>query len=378
MPVDINGRCDPKFASVKDAFAKNFEDGLDIGASVAVTVDGESVVDLWGGDLVDAEGAQWQEDTIVNVWSTTKTMAATVMLMLADRGLLDFNEKVSTYWPEFAQNGKQNIQVRHIMSHSAGLSSVEEPIVFEDFCDHEKIINLLAAQAPWWEPGTQSGYHAITQGHLQNEIVRRIIGTTLGEFFREEVAQPLDADFHIGTSEEHLSRIGFLEPPETQPETDADPMSIAVRTLANPPLDALVPRKSAWRTAEIPAANGHGNARSVARIHSAIACGGEVDGVRLLSEDGCRKIFEQQTDGVDLALGYPVRFGMGFGLNTEAQPVSPNKNACYWGGWGGSLSQIDMDARMSFGYVMNRMRSGTVGDMRAASLLHQTYQSLAR
>ena len=377
MSVEIQGRCDEKFASVKDAFAKNFEDSLDTGASVAITVDGESVVDLWAGDLVDADGEKWQEDTIVNVWSTTKTMAATVMLMLADRGLLDFNEKISSYWPEFAQQRKENIEVRHIMSHSAGLSSLEEPIVFADFCDHEKITDLLAAQAPWWEPGTKSGYHAITQGHLQNELVRRITGKTLGTFFREEVAEPLGADFHIGTPASCYSRIGVLSPPEASSDEDLDPNSIMAKTMTNPALDALASRTDAWREAEIPAANGHGNARSVARIHSAIACGGEVDGVRLMSQEGCRTIFEVQTDGEDLVLGTPVRFGMGFGINSEYQPVSPNKNVCYWGGWGGSLAVIDMDAKMSFAYVMNRMMAGTVGDMRAASLLMPAYGALS-
>jgi len=377
MSVEIQGRCDKKFASVKDAFAKNFEDSLDTGASVAMTIDGENVVDLWAGDLVDEVDKQWQEDTIVNVWSTTKTMAATVMLMLADRGLLDFNEKISMYWPEFAQNGKEDIAVRHIMSHSAGLSTVEEPIVFEDFCDHDKIASLLAAQAPWWEPGTKSGYHAITQGHLQNELVRRITGKTLGTFFREEIAEPLGADFHIGTPAACYPRIGVLSPPEASADLGIDPNSIMAKTMNNPALSALASRTDAWRQAEIPAANGHGNARSVARIHSAIACGGEVDGVRLLSEDGCRKIFDVQTDGADLVLGIPVRFGMGFGLNSDYQPLSPNKNVCYWGGWGGSLAVIDMDAKMSFAYVMNRMMAGTTGDMRAASLLMPAYGALA-
>ena len=376
MSVEIHGRCDEKFARVKDAFAKNFEDGLDIGASVAVTVEGENVVDLWAGNLVDADDKPWQEDTIVNVWSTTKTMAATVMLMLADRGQLDFNEKVSTYWPEFAQNGKDNIQVRHIMSHSAGLSSLEEPIVFQDFCDHDKIAGLLAAQAPWWEPGTKSGYHAITQGHLQNELVRRITGKTLGAFFNEEVTTPLGADFHIGTPTSAYPRVGLLLPPEPAADLGLDPESIMARTMTRPALDALVSRTEQWREAEIPAANGHGNARSVARIHSAIACGGEVDGVRLMSEEGCRKIFEVQTDGVDLVLGTPIRFGMGFGINSEYQPLSPNKNVCYWGGWGGSLAVIDMDEKMSFSYVMNRMLSGTTGDMRAANLLVPLYGSI--
>ena len=376
MSVEIHGHCDEKFASVKDAFAKNFEDQLEIGASVAVTVEGESVVDLWAGTLVDADDKSWQEDTIVNVWSTTKTMAATVMLMLADRGLLDFNEKVCTYWPEFAHNGKKNIQVRHIMSHSAGLSSLDEAIVFQDFCNHDKIAGLLAAQAPWWEPGTQSGYHAITQGHLQNELVRRITGETLGTFFKQEVADPLNADFHIGTPTSTYPRIGHLLAPESAPEADIDPDSIMARTMNRPALDASASRMNIWREAEIPAANGHGNARSVARIHSAIACGGEVDGVRLMSEEGCRKIFEVQTDGEDIVLGVPVRYGMGFGINSEHEPLSPNKNVCYWGGWGGSLSVIDMDAKMSFGYVMNRMLSGTTGDLRAANLLMPLYSSI--
>lgn len=376
MSVEIQGRCDEKFASVKDAFAKNFEHGLDIGASVAVTVEGENVVDLWAGKLVDAGNKTWQENTIVNVWSTTKTMAATVMLMLADRGLLDFNEKVCTYWPEFAQNGKENIQVRHIMSHSAGLSSLDEPIVFQDFCDHDKIAVLLAAQAPWWKPGTQSGYHAITQGHLQNELVRRVTGRTLGTFFKEEVTDPLGADFYIGTPTSAYPRIGLLLPPEPAADAGMDPDSIMTRTMTRPALDALISRTNSWREAEIPAANGHGNARSVARIHSAIACGGEVDGVRLMSEEGCRKIFEVQTDGNDLVLGTPVRFGMGFGINSEYQPLSPNKNVCYWGGWGGSLAVIDMDEKMSFSYVMNRMLSGTTGDMRAANLLMPLYGSI--
>ncbi|MFK7730915.1 MAG: serine hydrolase domain-containing protein [Pseudomonadales bacterium] len=377
MTIDVGGYCAPEFIAVKEAFIKNFESELEIGASVALTVSGVNVVDLWAGDLVDTDGQKWQQDTIVNVWSTTKTMAAIVMLMLADRGELDFYETVASYWPEFAQNGKQDIEVRHIMSHAAGLASVENPIVMGDFCDHERIIKLLEAQTPWWEPGSKSGYHAITQGHLQNELVRRITGQTLGAFFKEQVAEPLDADFHIGTPESLLHRIGFLEPPEPRDMQGLDTDSIAVRTMGNPSMDALAPRTEAWRGAEIPAANGHGNARSVARIHSAIACGGEVDGVRLLSEEGCRRIFDEQTNGIDLVLGTPVRFGMGFGLNTESRAFSPNANACPWGAWGGPMSQIDLDAEMSFAYVMNRMRSGTTGDMRAATLLAAAYESIS-
>ncbi|MFT5577872.1 MAG: CubicO group peptidase (beta-lactamase class C family) [Paraglaciecola psychrophila] len=376
MSVVIHGYCAPKFAAVKTAFANNFATGDEMGASVALTHGGEKVVDLWAGYRDEAGTEPWQEDTLVNVWSSTKTMAALVMLMLADRGQLDFYEKVSTYWPEFAQNGKENIEVRHIMSHSAGLPGLDVATTLADFCDHDHIARLLEQQTPWWQPGSMSGYHAITQGQLQGELVRRITGQTLGSYFRQQIAEPLNADFHIGTPESCDARIGQLIP-STGKEVAAEPGSISARTLGSPALDALAPRTNGWRRAEIPAANGHGNARSIATIHSILACGGEVAGQRLLSEAGCRRVFDRQTQGIDAVLGTAVDFGMGFGLNSEQVPLGPNKNTCYWGGWGGSMVLVDCDAQLSFAYVMNQMKTGTTGDNRTPPMLMAMYKALA-
>ncbi len=378
--VEIHGTCDDRFAAVKAAFAANFAQGTEDGASVAVTVDGEMVVDLWAGNAVaesaEAATAPWQEDTIVNVYSTTKTMAGLCMLMLADRGQLDFNAPVVTYWPEFAAGGKQDVRVRHIMGHTSGLSGWEAPITLEQLYNGTESADLLAEQTPWWEPGTASGYHAVTLGQLQGEILRRIDGRTLGTFFREEVAGPLGADFHIGFGPELDHRCGELVPPgNTLAGEDLAEDSLPYRTLLSMNLDATEPQTRAWRAAEIPAAGGFGNARAVARVHSAMACGGSVGGITLLSEAGVEKVFEEQAHGIDQVLGTEIKFGMGFGLPTEVMPL-PSERAFYWGGWGGSLAVIDMDARMSVAYVMNRMFPTLEGDLRGAMLLMAAYGSL--
>ncbi|MCS5635482.1 MAG: beta-lactamase family protein [Myxococcota bacterium] len=376
--MDTQGFCQPDFEGVQQAFEANFDKGLELGASVAVTLDGEPVVDLWGGSA-SPQGNPWQEDTLVNVYSTTKTMAAFCVLVLADRGEVDLHAPVADYWPEFAQQGKEGVLVSHVMSHSAGLSGFDPPLESVDaLYDWDSICARLAAQAPWWEPGTRSGYHAITQGYLQGEIVRRVSGRSLGQFFREEIAEPLAADFHIGLDPVHDDRVGELVPP-TAGLGDAftDPDSIAARTFLGASIDATEPQTSAWRRAEIPAAGGIGNARSVARVHSALACGGEVDGVRLISEAGVARILEEQTRGEDMVLGAPIVFGMGFGLNDPTFPISPNPRAFFWGGWGGSLAIVDLDARLSIAYVMNRMEADLLGDLRGGSIAGAVYASLA-
>jgi CubicO group peptidase (beta-lactamase class C family) len=380
MATKVQGYCHDKFERVRDVFAGNFEDGSDIGASFAMTVDGEFVVDVWGGHLDEDKQKPWQEDTIVNVYSTTKTMAAVCALVLADRGDIDLYAPVARYWPEFAQNGKADIEVRHFMSHSAGLSGLDGPLAAADIYDWEKMTGLLAAQAPWWKPGSQSGYHAITQGYLIGEVVRRVTGSTLGTFFREEIAEPLDADFHIGLDPRHFGRVGDLIPPPsgTAPMvTDTDPNSIAARTFRCPPVNALDSRTTAWRRAEIPAANGHGNARSVVRVQSLIANGGSVFGKQILSKRGCDRAFDEQSSGMDLVLGTPIRFGMGYGLTSEAFPLGPNPHTCFWGGWGGSLVIVDADARVCLSYVMNKMGLGTTGDARGGNLAMAAFASLA-
>lgn len=375
--VEIQGRCDARFAAVRDAFAANFADGQELGASFAATLEGEPVVDIWAGNA-DEHGRPWREDTIVNVYSTTKTMAALSLLLLADRGAVDLDAPAARYWPEFAANGKERVLVKHFLSHSAGLSGLDAQVAIEDLYDWDKITGLLAAQRPWWEPGTRSGYHALTQGYLIGEIVRRVTGRTLGAFFRSEIAAPLGADFHIGLDEREFGRVADLvPPPPASLAGNVDPESIAARTFRSPPIDALASRTAAWRKAEIPAANGHGNARSVARIQSVVACGGAVGGQRLLSEAGAARVFEEQTRGIDLVLGGPIRFGLGYGLTSKEMPLGPNPRTCFWGGWGGSLVLVDADARVCLAYVMNRMGEGTMGDLRAALIMEAFYGALA-
>ncbi len=374
--MEIHGTYADAFQPVRDRFEQNFLDGLEDGACVAVTVDGAPVVDLWAGEA-GPDGAPWQRDTIANVWSSTKTMAAVCMLMLADRGLLDFDAPVADYWPEFAENGKEGVLVRHVMSHSAGLSGFDPPTRLEHLYDRRGVAASLARQAPWWEPGTASGYHAITQGQLQGEILERITGVSLGTFFRGEVAEPLGADFHIGLDAAHDGRVAELIPPAPDPAMEElDPNSIAARTMASCPLDATVTRTRAWRAAEIPAAGGTGNARSIARVHSALACGGSVDGVRLMSPETVERVREVQTDGVDLVLGKHVTFGLGFATYIEDAVAPPNPRHFRWGGWGGSMVVVDLDARVSIAYVMNRMMSGALGDTRGGDLLSAVYESI--
>jgi CubicO group peptidase (beta-lactamase class C family) len=381
--VDVHGFVKPGFEGVRDAFADNFEKGLELGASCAVTKDGEFVVDLWAGDA-DPSGRAWEEDTIVNVYSTTKTMAAISVLLLADRGEIDLGMPVAKYWPEFAQKDKANITVSQIMSHSAGLSGFDPALPNTDLLyDWDACCERLAAQTPWWEPGTASGYHAITQGYLQGEIVRRVTGKSIGTFFREEIAGPLRADFHIGLDPEHDDRVGELIPPtygigqgsDTSDAPDKD--SIANRTMQSAAITGNEPRTREWRAAEIPAAGGIGNARSVARVHSMMACGGEVDGIRIMSESGVERAREEQTRGKDLVMGAPLVFGNGFGLNDAKFPISPNERAFFWGGWGGSLAIIDLDARLSIAYVMNRMEANLMGDPRGVSLAMAAFGSVS-
>ena len=376
--TEIHGTFDPKFEQVRDAFATNFSEGPEVGASVSVTVEGETVVDLWGGYADEAKTKPWERDTIVNVYSTTKTMTALCALTLADRGAIDLHAPVAKYWPEFAQNGKEAIEVRHLLGHTAGLSGWQEKITVEDLYDWEKATSLLAAQAPWWEPGTASGYHSISQGYLVGEVVRRASGKSLGTFFRDEIAGPLHADFHIGLDPKDDARVGELIPPAANPMADAmpDENSVAAKTFINPVLTALEPRTAPWRRAEIPAAGGIGNARSVARAQSVLANGGEFDGVRILSAKGCDAVFEEQSNGTDLVLGTPIRFGMGYGLNHADVPLGPNPRTCFWGGWGGSVVINDFDARVCIAYVPNFMESSTMGDIRSVRITNAVFASL--
>ena len=362
----VQGTTDPKFASVREQLEKNLDVGDDIGASVAVFHHGEPVVDIWGG-YQDAENTvEWQHDTLVNVWSITKTMTFLVALMLAERGELDFHAKVATYWPEFAANGKSSIEVRHVMGHTAGLSGFAETMDPTELADWERCVGVLERQEPWWEPGTASGYHAVTQGYLIGEIVRRITGTSIGQFFKSEVADVLGADFHIGLPESEEDRVSVvIAGPPVDYFANVSHDSISYRTLSLLPLVAAMPQERWWRAAEIPAANGHGNARSVALVQQIIANRGEANGHRFYSEKTGESIFETQANGVDLALGVHTHFGMGYGLASSKVPIGPR--SCYWAGLGGSIILMDQDSGLTVAYMMNLMRGSLSDDVRGAT-----------
>ncbi len=365
----IEGYVADKFEGVARVLSESLDDGADLGASVAVIHHGETVVDIWGGYTDEAKTEEWKNDTIVNVWSTTKTMTFLVALMLSDRGELDFHAPVSRYWPEFAQGGKSSIEVRHVMGHTAGLSGWSAPITATDLADWDLCTSALAAQEPWWEPGSASGYHAVTQGYLIGEIARRITGTTIGQFFKSEVAKVLDADFFIGLPESEEGRVSLVIPPAPLDFSALPTDSITFRTFSSPPLDATLPHERWWRAAEIPAANGHGNARSVALVQQIIANKGEANGHRFFSAATGDQIFESQANGPDLALGEVIHFGMGYGLASSTAPLGAR--ACYWGGYGGSVIIMDQDQELTVAYMMNKMRSSLSADARGTNLALQ-------
>jgi CubicO group peptidase (beta-lactamase class C family) len=377
--TEIHGYIAPRFAAVGDAFAANFANPAfaDVGACFAATLNGETIVDIWAGHADEATTKPWERDTIINVYSTTKTMCALTALLLADRGELQFEQKVAHYWPEFAAAGKADVTVAMLMSHSAGLSGFREPMSPHDVYDWEKVTTLLAAQEPYWQPGTAPGYHAMTQGYLVGEVVRRITGVTLGRLFRDEIAGPVGADFHIGLPESEDHRCAELIPPPPGGSIGAVSTSELTQNMANnPAIDPRETRTRAWRAAEIPAANGHGNARSVAAVQTLLANGGVAgNGKRIFSEAGVRRALEKQISGLDLILNLPVVYGLGYGLPGGMMPF-PTANAAFWGGYGGSLVVADLDNRLCMAYVMNRMAPTTTGDLRAGMICGATWQAL--
>jgi CubicO group peptidase (beta-lactamase class C family) len=376
----VQGHWDKKFDEVAAALADEITNGDEVGAAVAIDIDGELVVDMWGGHADAAKTVPWAQDTIVNVFSSTKTVTSLAALMLIDRGLLDAYSPVSKYWPEFAANGKQDVEVRHILSHTSGVSGWQEPMTTEDLYDWQKSTSLLAAQAPWWPPGTASGYHALNFGHLVGELVRRTTGTSLKDFVHKEIALPLEADFQFGAIPADHRRVAeLIPPPPFDIPFDALPEDSPMRkTFSNPAPDALVAHTFEWRAADLGAVNGHGNARSLSRMLSPISLGGTANGIQLLRPETIELIFDVQSEGPDLVLGVPLRFGIGFGLpEPRSVPAIPDEKICFWGGWGGSVVLMSPDRRATVTYVMNRMGAGTLGNERGDRYCRLIYEALA-
>jgi len=364
---------DERFANVREMFEQHLASGTDVGASYCVTVGDETVIDLWGGWADPERTRPWTADTIVNVYSVGKSITSLTALLVADRGDLDLHAPVARYWPEFAAGGKADVTVAHLLSHSSGLSGWREPITAEDLYDWEKATSLLAAQEPFWKPGTASGYHAVTFGYLVGEVVRRVTGRSLGTVFREEIAEPLGADFHIGLPATEDHRVADLIIADAAPETAFDANEIQRNAALNPQVPVALTRTRAWRAAEIPAGNGHANARAAAHVHAILANLGTFGGRRFLSEAGCRTALEVQVEGQDLVLGMPIRFGLGFAVSGG---MMPHAGTLYWGGRGGAFAAADLDAHTAIAYAMNRMSVLGESDMRGIGLAMATWESL--
>jgi len=402
LPVSIQGICDARFSEVREVFEGCFEKHREVGAAIAFSLNGELVVDLWGGHVDEARTRPWQRDTIVNTYSTTKGMTAICAHQLVELGKIDLDAKVADYWPEFGQAGKESIPVRWLISHRAGLPAIRKPLPEQALFDWDAMATALAEQEPWWEPGSKHGYHPITFGFLVGELIRRVSEKSVGQWFRENVAGPLDADFQIGLPERDERRvsdmIGGLIAPKTEekskgarerpavrlegPMADflrlmSDPTTMVGLAFNNPPQSRHVANSRAWREAEIPAANGHGNARALARIYGALARGGKVGAVRLLEQESIDRARSEQASGPDATLGgLPMRYGLGFMLQSPVMPISPSPNSFGHPGAGGSLGMADPDAEVGFGYVMNRMKQGLTGGPTGFDVIKAFYAAL--
>ncbi|MGW6712947.1 serine hydrolase domain-containing protein [Streptomyces globisporus] len=379
--MGVEGTSTDRFEPVRAALVAHLEAGEELGASIAVDVDGVMEVDLWGGHTDEARTVPWHRDTLVSMWSTTKTLTSLAALVLVDRGALDLHRPVAHYWPEFAARGKGRIEVRHVLSHTSGLSGWEQPFSVEDLYDWPTASARLAAQAPWWEPGSASGYHVQTQGQLVGELVRRVSGLTLKEFVATEIAAPAQADVQIGARRADWPRIADLvaPSPSTGIPTGLDTEGIFARTLFGSPARDEHVDTPQWRSAELGAVNGHANARGLARALSALSRGGRVNGRRLLSEETVDKVFDVQADGVDLFLGVPVRWGMGYALaDPRTMPHMPTGRICFWVGRGGSIVMMDLDRRVTFSYTMNRVGDGILGSERTHDYIRHVYEVLER
>jgi CubicO group peptidase (beta-lactamase class C family) len=380
-PIQIHGTCSAGFEPVREAFAANFGERDEIGASVAVVRDGEQVVNLWAGWADPARSRAWEQDTLTNVWSTTKAVTSLCAQMLIDRGELDPDAPVARYWPEFAQAGKGDMPVRWIMCHKSGLTGLTEASAVDDYYDWEKITGLLAVQAPLFPPGTATGYQAITFGYLVGEVIRRITGQTCGQFAAAEVAGPVGADFHIGLPESELGRCSDLQ--GVRPSDDeqaalaqayANAHPAALAALLNPALTGDEANAPAWRLAEIPAANGHTTAAALATIFGAVADGSG----RHISERTLAAARAGEGRYTDLVLGFPLEFGLGYALSGPEGHYGPNPAAFGHDGFGGSAVGCDPEAGVAYAYVMNRMGMNLADDPRKMAIVKAVHESLAR
>ena len=366
----VSGHCDGRFTAVREEFVRNFEERGDVGAAVCVMIDGQPVVNLVGGWQDQARERPWDERTVVNVWSSTKGVAAACFAMIVDRGLVRYDQPVADFWPEFAAHGKDAVTVAMLLSHQAGLCGFADPATVSDLLAGEASAARLAGQAPLWPPGTASGYHAISVGILATALFERIEGRSLRRFVAEELAAERQLDIMIGLpSKDDHRRAEMVAPPEMSSASIGSLTPPQIAALANPPLDPLLPNEAIWREADVPSANGHSNAGALAGLYATLV-GGALVGTQTLAEATKVRI-----GNVDLVLGIPVQWAAGFLLNTDGV-YGPSRAAFGHSGWGGSFAFGDPATGLSMSYTMNRMGTMLRDDPRDVALIEAAYRSL--
>ncbi|HEV2561473.1 MAG TPA: serine hydrolase domain-containing protein [Rhizomicrobium sp.] len=378
MNIPIGGICDFRFLAVREAFIANFTERGEPGAAVAIAIGGKRVVDLWGGYADVAQTRPWERNTLVNFFSVSKALCAISANILVERGLVTLDAPVARIWPEF---GKEQITLRHILSHQSALPAIREDMEDGTMLDWQTMIHALEKQEPWWEPGTAFGYHVNTFGFLVGEIVRRATGMSIGQFVKRTIAAPLDADLYIGLPATEHARVAEFRWPNVIPTPDIPPGDdmalMRWNSYWNPPgfSGAHWINTPAWRIAEVPSTNGHGNARAIARVYSALARWGEIDGVRIIGEEILRNAVIEQSHGIDLITQHSARFGLGFQLTQPERRLGPNPNSFGHFGAGGSLGFCDPDCDLAFGYVTNDM-GPRWQNPRNRALIEAVYSSL--
>lgn len=369
--IAVQGRVARGFEPVRDLFAGQFAlppDHREIGASLAVYRHGECVVDLWGGHTDQAGTRPWRRDTLVNLWSTTKGIAALCVASLVERGRMRYEDRVADLWPEFAAAGKQDVTVAQLLSHQAGLPGFAEPTSIEDLFDQDLCAARLAAQAPLWVPGTANGYHAATWGVLVAEIVRRADGRSIGQVLAEDLAGPAGADFYIGLPPELEDRVAETVPPATPVDLSAIEMTPAMAmALSSPAMDPFRPNDRSWRAAQLPAMNGQGSAQAVARLYAAAL---QPD---VLSDATFAAMTAIAADRTDLVIGFNPQWAMGF-LTNGSGALGPEPATFGHGGWGGSIGCAHRESGLAIGYALNHMGPELVGDPRPTSLCRAIFE----
>ena len=375
IQAPIEGSVEAGFEPVRDAFVANFERHGEVGAAFCVHLNGQRIIDLWGGLTTPGGTDPYTADTLQMVMSTTKGVVAMAGHILAEEGRLDFDAPVAQYWPEFAAERKGNMPVRWLFSHRAGLAAIDTPLNAEDVYAWDPVVKALAAQHPNWEPGTAHGYHALTYGWLAGEVIKRVSGMSVGQFVAERIVRPLGLDFWIGLPGELNARVApqipAPPPPPGAPADPfaarlADPTSLMFRAFTNPAGLFTAANSPAFRAAEVPAANGIGTARSLSRLYA--ACIGEVDGVRLLQPATLERAMREEAHGEDLVVGYETRYATGFQLSFPSRPMAGEGSFGHYG-MGGSMAFAHPAKGLSFGYTMNQMLSPSGPDPRSTALI---------